>query len=63
MAKDKTILIVDDDKEILQGLRMVLEGKGYRIITAPDGDADLHPGSGPQRARDCQHQRRRASPQ
>lgn len=41
MAPAKTILIVDDDKEIVQGLRMVLEGRGYRVVTANDGDAGL----------------------
>ena len=30
-------LIVDDDREIVHGLRLVLEGKGYRVVTAFDG--------------------------
>jgi DNA-binding response OmpR family regulator len=41
MALTKTILIVDDDREIVQGLRLVLEGKGYRVVTAHDGAAGL----------------------
>ena len=41
MAAAKTILIVDDDREIVQGLRLVLEGKGYRVVTAHDGAAGL----------------------
>jgi DNA-binding response OmpR family regulator len=37
MAENKTILIVDDDPELTDGLRMVLERQGYRVITARDG--------------------------
>jgi len=37
----KTILIVDDDRDFVQGLRLVLEGRGYRIVTAFDGVAGL----------------------
>lgn len=41
MTAGKTILLIDDDKEIIQALRTVLEVQGYRIITAPDGQAGL----------------------
>ncbi|MCI0464182.1 MAG: response regulator [Gemmataceae bacterium] len=41
MARIKTILIVDDDMEILSALRMVLERKGYRVLTATDGNMGL----------------------
>jgi DNA-binding response OmpR family regulator len=37
----KTILLVDDDAEIVSSMRMVLEAKGYRILTASDGNAGL----------------------
>jgi DNA-binding response OmpR family regulator len=37
----KTILLVDDDQELLSGLRTVLEGKGYRVLTAEDGNQGL----------------------
>ena len=37
MATGKTILIVDDDLELSDGLRVVLERLGYRIIQARDG--------------------------
>jgi DNA-binding response OmpR family regulator len=37
MAQGKTILVVDDDPELTDGLRMVLEKQGYRVITARDG--------------------------
>src|ERR1051325_1990820 len=41
MAAQKTILIVDDDKDLVQGLQAVLEGRGYRVVTAFDGSAGL----------------------
>ena len=37
----KTILLVDDDNDILESMRVVLEGKGYRILIARDGNAGL----------------------
>lgn len=37
MAEGKTILVVDDDPELTDGLRIVLEKQGYRVITARDG--------------------------
>jgi DNA-binding response OmpR family regulator len=37
MAEQKTILIVDDDMELSDGLRAVLERQGYRVIQARDG--------------------------
>jgi DNA-binding response OmpR family regulator len=37
----KTILIVDDDQEILHAMRAVMENKGYRVLTASDGNAGL----------------------
>src|SRR5258705_4868597 len=37
MADQKTILIVDDDTELVEGLRMLLERQGYRVIRASDG--------------------------
>jgi DNA-binding response OmpR family regulator len=33
----KTILVVDDDQELSDGLRAVLEKLGYRVIQARDG--------------------------
>jgi DNA-binding response OmpR family regulator len=41
MAAAKTILVVDDDRDIVQGLKLVLEGRGYRVVTAFDGVAGL----------------------
>jgi DNA-binding response OmpR family regulator len=37
----KMILLVDDDMEILDSMRSVLENKGYRILSARDGNAGL----------------------
>ena len=37
MAEGKTILIVDDDLELSDGLRLVLEKQGYRVLQARDG--------------------------
>ncbi len=37
MANPKTILIVDDDVELSDGLRVVLERQGFRVIQARDG--------------------------
>jgi DNA-binding response OmpR family regulator len=38
MAEQKTILVVDDDLELSDGLRAVLERQGYRVIQARDGN-------------------------
>jgi DNA-binding response OmpR family regulator len=37
MAQAKTILVVDDDFELVEGLRLMLERQGYRVIRASDG--------------------------
>ena len=44
MAKaqsQKTILVVDDDPEILNMLQLRLEARGYKILTASDGKEAL----------------------
>ena len=46
MAKDsgkssKRILIVDDDAEIVESLRLALEGNGYTVLVARDGNQGL----------------------
>ncbi len=41
MAATKTILLVDDDRDILSAMRTVIERKGYRVVTASDGNAGL----------------------
>src|SRR5438132_2446496 len=37
MAEKKTILIVDDDRELIDGLRLMLERQGYTVMQAHDG--------------------------
>jgi DNA-binding response OmpR family regulator len=37
MADQKTILVVDDDLELSDGLRVVLEKQGFRVVQARDG--------------------------
>jgi len=38
---EKTILIIDDDPDFVQSMRTVLEARGYKIETAPDGTEGL----------------------
>jgi DNA-binding response OmpR family regulator len=42
MPATKTVLLVDDDYEILNAMRALLENKGYRVLTASDGNAGLN---------------------
>ena len=37
MAEQKLILIVDDDRELVEGVRAVLERQGFKVIQAHDG--------------------------
>jgi len=37
----KKILVVDDDNEIREAVRCVLESRGYSVLTAADGNAGL----------------------
>jgi DNA-binding response OmpR family regulator len=39
--KSKLILIVDDDREIVEALRVALEALGFRILVARDGNQGL----------------------
>ena len=49
MAKDngqkagKRILLVDDDAEIVESLRLALEANGYTVLVARDGNQGLGP--------------------
>jgi CheY-like chemotaxis protein len=36
MSKPVTILVVDDDRDLVATLRMVLEGAGYRVVSTAD---------------------------
>ncbi len=37
----KRILLVDDDQEIIESLRIALQGKGYEVLLARDGNQGL----------------------
>lgn len=37
----KTVLLIDDDYEIVGSMRTVLESRGYRVLCAHDGNAGL----------------------
>ncbi len=37
----KTVLLVDDDAEIIESMRYALEARGYRIFVARDGNQGL----------------------
>ncbi len=40
-SNSKRILLVDDDYEIIESLRLALESKGYQILVARDGNQGL----------------------
>ncbi len=37
MSEPKHILIIDDDPDIIEAMRIILESNGYRVSDAPDG--------------------------
>lgn len=39
--RQKTVLVVDDDQDLLSLVALVLEGEGFRVQTAVDGRAGL----------------------
>lgn len=40
-GRRKTILLVDDDPEIVESMRIALEARGYQILIARDGNQGL----------------------
>ncbi len=40
-STDKRILLVDDDAEIVESLRLALESNGYEVLVARDGNQGL----------------------
>ena len=40
-AASKRILLVDDDAEIVESLRLALESNGYTVLVARDGNQGL----------------------
>jgi DNA-binding response OmpR family regulator len=41
VVRQKRILVVDDDPEIIESMRTVLEAKGYQVMVARDGNQGL----------------------
>ena len=41
MVAQKTILLVDDDNEIIETMRTVFDSRGYRVLVARDGNTGL----------------------
>jgi DNA-binding response OmpR family regulator len=41
MLPPRTVLLIDDDTDILDAMRELLEHEGYRVLTAPDGMTGL----------------------
>ena len=41
MNEKKTILIVDDDADVVSTVELILESEGYRVISASNGDEGL----------------------
>src|SRR4051794_5667810 len=44
MAASKTVLLVDDDADILSAMRLLITARGYRVLTASDGNAGMAAG-------------------
>ena len=40
-AEGKKVLIVDDEPDVLEFVKVVLEGRGYEFVTAADGEEAL----------------------
>jgi DNA-binding response OmpR family regulator len=41
LKEQKRILLVDDDREIIESMRIALEAAGYKILVARDGNQGL----------------------
>ena len=41
MSDRKTILVIDDDPDMLEAMRIPLEAKGYAVVTAENGTQAL----------------------
>lgn len=41
MGEQKTILIIDDDPDLLEAMRVPLEVQGYEVVVAANGDEGL----------------------
>jgi DNA-binding response OmpR family regulator len=41
VAKDTKILVIDDDPDLVEAMKVVLESKNYRVVTAESGEEGL----------------------
>lgn len=41
MSVSPTVLVIDDDPNIREVLQVALEGRGYQVACAPDGEAGI----------------------
>ena len=41
MAKPKMVMVIDDDPDFLESIRVILEGAGYGVMTATSGQDGL----------------------
>ena len=41
MSESHTVLVIDDDPDIREVLQVALEGRGYQVACAPDGEAGI----------------------
>jgi CheY-like chemotaxis protein len=41
MGDDRSVLVVDDDLDLRGALELILEGEGYRVLTAANGEEAL----------------------
>ena len=37
MAKKRTVIVIDDDPDVLEATKIILEGAGFAVVTAPTG--------------------------
>jgi len=41
MGERKTVLVIDDDPDVLEAMRLPLEAHGYHVVTATEGEEGL----------------------
>lgn len=41
-GNSRTIMVVDDDQDLLEMMEVILDGAGYKVVTATDGRIALH---------------------
>lgn len=41
MSVPRTVLVIDDDPDVLEAIQIVLEDRGFRVVCAADGDSGI----------------------